>query len=58
MCWYSGIVRGVIAFALCLQIKGPNIDFIRTIALMVVMITTIIGSSFLKKFAKWIGIDE
>lgn len=25
---------------------------------MVVMITTIIGSSFLKSFAKWIGMDD
>ena len=24
VCWYSGIVRGVIAFALCLQITGEN----------------------------------
>lgn len=25
---------------------------------MIVMITTIVGSSFLKSFAKWIGMDE
>lgn len=58
ICWYSGIVRGVIAFALCMQITGENQDFIRTIAQMVVMITTIIGSSLLKPFAKWIGMDD
>lgn len=51
-------MRGVIAFALCLQITGDHVDFIRTIALMIVMITTIVGSSFLKSFSKWIGMDE
>lgn len=57
ICWYSGIVRGVICFALCLQITGDHQDFIRTIALIIVMITTILGSSFLKPFAKWIGMN-
>jgi NhaP-type Na+/H+ or K+/H+ antiporter len=57
ICWYSGIVRGVIAFALCLQITGANVDFVRTIGLIIVMMTTIVGSSLLKPFVKWIGMD-
>lgn len=52
------MVRGVIAFALCLQIEGNNEDFIRTLALIVVMFTTIVGSSFLKSFAKCIGMED
>lgn len=52
------MVRGVIAFALCLQIEGQNEDFIRTIAMIVVMLTTILGSSLLKSFAKFIGLDD
>ena len=52
------MVRGVIAFALCLQIEGQNEDFIRTIAMIVVMVTTILGSSLLKSFAKCIGLDD
>lgn len=58
VCWYSGMVRGVIAFALCLQIEGVNQDFIRTMAMMVVMVTTILGSSLLKSFSKFIGLDD
>ena len=58
VCWYSGMVRGVIAFALCLQIKTTHKTFIITVALVLVMATTILGSTLLKSFMKWIGMDE
>lgn len=54
MCWYSGMVRGVIAFALCLQIYTKNRDTIVTTVLVVVLVTTILGSSFMQTFARWI----
>lgn len=50
VCWYSGMVRGVIAFALGLQVEGDNSDFIITVVLFIVLITTILGSTFLKTF--------
>jgi len=56
VCWYSGMVRGVIAFALGLRVQGPNSDFIITVVLFVVLITTIFGSSLLKSFCQWIGL--
>jgi NhaP-type Na+/H+ or K+/H+ antiporter len=58
VCWYSGLVRGVIAFALALQIESSNEDFISTIVLVIVMITTLVGSSFLKTFCECIGLQS
>lgn len=52
------MVRGVIAFALCLQIGTKHKKFIMTIALVIVMVTTLIGSTFLQKFAKMIRLEE
>ena len=56
ICWYSGMVRGVIAFALCLQI--PDGDFIVLVTLVIVMVTTVVGATMLKSFAKFIGVKE
>ena len=58
VCWFSGMVRGVIAFALCLQIDSTNKDLIRMITMIIALITTIIGSSTLRKFVKWVGIGN
>ena len=54
ICWFQGLVRGVIAFALCLQIDTQNKKIIMTVALVIVMTTTLIGSTFLAKLAKFI----
>ena len=56
MCWFSGMIRGAIAFALCLQIESKDKKYIITISLTIVMITTILGSSLLKKFKRYIGL--
>lgn len=56
VCWFSGIVRGVIAFALCLQIETENKKFIVTVALVIVMCTTICGSTLIKSFMKMVGL--
>ena len=58
VCWYSGMVRGVIAFALCLQIDSAHKKFIVTVALVLVMATTILGSTLLKSFMRWIGFQD
>lgn len=58
VCWYSGMVRGVIAFALCLQINSNDKKFIVTVALVIVMATTILGSTLLKSFINCIGMVE
>jgi len=59
ICWYSGQVRGVIAFALCLQIPKENAgDFIVTVTLVIVMFSTVVGAMMLKTFAKCIGMEE
>ena len=58
ICWYSGMIRGVIAFALCLQIRTTHQTFIMNIALCIVMVTTLIGSTFMHTFAKFIRLEE
>ena len=55
VCWFSGMIRGVIAFALCLQIESKSKKFILTVALVIVLISTILGSSLVKSFIKYIG---
>lgn len=52
------MVRGVIAFALCLQIESKDKKYIITIAIVIVMLTTIIGSTFLKNFIRWTGMKD
>lgn len=52
------MMRGVIAFALCLQINTKHKKFIMTIALVIVMVPTLIASTFLQKFAKFIRLEE
>lgn len=52
------LISGVIAFALCLQIDTKNSEFITTVALVIVLTTTLLGSSFMKSFANKIGIKE
>jgi hypothetical protein len=46
---------GVIAFALCLQIKSKDTRFIITVSLVIVMFTTLVGTTMLKSFASLIG---
>lgn len=58
VCWFSGIVRGVIAFALCLQIDSNDKKYILTVALVIVLVSTIMGSTLLKSFIKWIGLFD
>ena len=54
VCWFQGLVRGVIAFALCLQIDTQHKKFIMTIAMVIVMTTTLVGSTLMVKFVKLI----
>ena len=35
-----------------------NKKFIMTVALVIVMVTTIVGSTFLKSFMNWIGMKD
>lgn len=58
VCWFSGMIRGVIAFALCLQIESRDKKYILTVALVIVMATTILGSTFIKSFIQCIGLGN
>lgn len=58
VCWFSGMIRGVIAFALCLQIESRDKKYILTVALVIVMATTILGSTFIKSFIHCIGLGN
>lgn len=54
--WFNGTIRGAIAFALALQINSKDRKYMLTVSLVIVMITTILGSTLLKKFKKYIGL--
>lgn len=58
ICWFQGQVRGVIAFALCLQIDTKHRKIIMTVAMVIVMATTLIGSTFLAKLVKYIKLEN
>lgn len=58
VCWFSGLVRGVIAFALCLQIDSKDKKYIITVVLVVVIVTTIMGSTLIKSFIKKVGLMD
>lgn len=57
VCWFQGLVRGVIAFALCLQIDTQHKKFIMTMAMVIVITTTLIGSTLMAKFVKLIKLE-
>lgn len=56
--WYTGLIRGIISFALSLQIVSKNRSYLRTVSLIVVMITTVLGSTFLNRFCQAIGLGN
>ena len=56
--WYTGLIRGIIAFALSLQLKTPNKVYLETVALIVVMFTIVGGSTFLNRFCQLVGLGD
>jgi len=58
--WFSGLIRGAIAFALSLKISGEisdHKDALVSITLIVVLMTTIILGGLMAAFAKLIGLS-
>ena len=51
------MIRGAIAFALSLQIEGPDKNPLKIISITIALFTTVFGSSFLRSFASWVGIE-
>ncbi len=59
--WFSGSIRGAIAFALSLQISpslSPNSSLIVSSTLVVVLITTLLFGGLMSIFTKVIGLKE
>ena len=59
--WFSGSIRGAIAFALSLQIRpslSPNSGLIVSSTLVVVLITTLLFGGLMSIFTKVIGLKE
>jgi len=56
--WYSGLIRGAIAFALCFHVETPNKKTIIATTISIVLITTFILSTLLQSFAAYIGLDN
>ena len=58
--WFSGLIRGAIAFALSLKISGDissHRDTLISITLIIVLMTTIILGGLMAAFAKLIGLS-
>lgn len=59
--WFSGIIRGAIAFALSLQVQhslSPNRSIIVSTTLIVVLVTTVVLGGLMSIFAKMIGLSK
>ena len=59
--WFSGIIRGAIAFALSLQINtkiSPNASLLVSSTLVVVLTTTLLFGGMMSAFARIIGINR
>lgn len=58
--WFSGLIRGAIAFALSLKISSevsPHKEALVSITLIIVLMTTIIMGGLMATFAKLIGLS-
>lgn len=58
--WFSGLIRGAIAFALSLEINSeiaPHRDQMVSTTLMMVLMTTVVLGGVMSAFAKLIGLD-
>lgn len=56
MLWYSGIMRGAIAYGLSFQIKTDKAKYIERIVLIIVLTTSILIPLFSKSFTGRIGL--
>lgn len=52
------MTRGAIAFAMCLQIDSADNKFINSLAITVVMVTTLVSTTTFKKFLKYLKFRE
>lgn len=58
--WFSGLIRGAIAFALSLEISeeiAPHRDSMVSAVLMMVLMTTVVLGGLMSAFAKIIGLE-
>lgn len=58
--WFSGLIRGAIAFALSLEISqeiAPHRDSMISAVLMMVLMTTVVLGGLMSAFAKIIGLE-
>jgi NhaP-type Na+/H+ or K+/H+ antiporter len=58
--WFSGLIRGAIAFALSLEINkeiAPHRDQMVSTTLMMVLMTTVVLGGIMSAFARLIGLD-
>lgn len=59
--WFSGVIRGAVAFALSLQISkkiSPNASLMVSSTLVVVLTTTLLFGGLMSIFTKFIGINR
>ncbi|EAS01743.2 sodium/hydrogen exchanger family protein (macronuclear) [Tetrahymena thermophila SB210] len=57
MVWYSGTIRGAIAFGLTLMIESKNLNVLLNIILLIIIYSTIFLGSLMQLYGKWIGLE-
>ena len=55
--WFSGLIRGAVAFALVLQIESEQKDVVISTTLAIAIFTTIILSTLLGPYTKFVGLE-
>ncbi len=56
--WFSGLIRGAVAFALVLQISSDNEGVLVTTTMGISLLTTLVFTNILVPFTKFIGLEE
>ncbi|KAL4437948.1 hypothetical protein ABPG74_001119 [Tetrahymena malaccensis] len=57
MVWYSGTIRGAIAFGLTLMIESKNLNVLLNIILLIIIFSTIFLGSMMQLFGQWLGLE-
>jgi hypothetical protein len=55
--WYSGMIRGAVAFAMIMQIQSPNAKILVSTVMGIVLLTTLMLGALLPSFTRFVGLE-
>jgi ABC-type Mn2+/Zn2+ transport system permease subunit len=56
--WYSGLIRGAVAFAMIMQIKSENAKFLVSTIMGIVLLTTLALGALLPSFTRFVRLEN